>query len=401
MSLVIDSEFKNLLPPLTEEEYKALENDCIKNKIHEPIIVWKNIIIDGYNRYTIAQKNKLSFTTKKIQLKNRKEAKDWIIRNQLSRRNLTNEARSYYIGVLYRNTKQNKNNNLKYGIERQNLHIDTSKLVADRFGLSSRTVKNDLDIANVIDRIGIINPKIKNEILGGKKSITKMDLLKIAPLNDTDLRVVIYKLEGRRNIHLAIKALKQKNKKETIINEAKRKETKSNSHINIYTTKKRYRVIYIDPPFDYKFDTPAISTSKDHYPTMKIEEIKNLPIAKIAEKNSVLFFWSPSPLIEKSLDIVKSWGFTYKSMFVWDKVKHNIGHYNSVRHEILLLATKGSCLPDSNKLYNSVISIERGKHSEKPEEFRKLIEKMYISGNRIELFARKKVDKWDCWGYEI
>jgi N6-adenosine-specific RNA methylase IME4 len=58
-------------------------------------------------------------------------------------------------------------------------------------------------------------------------------------------------------------------------------------------------------------------------------------------------------------------------------------------------------LPDSNKLYNSVISIERGKHSEKPEEFRNLIDRMYISGNKIELFARKKVDKWDCWGYEI
>jgi N6-adenosine-specific RNA methylase IME4 len=402
VNLTIDFELKNLLPPLTEIEYKNLETDCVENGIKEPIIVWKNIIIDGHNRYSIAQKHKLTFTTKIMDFKSRKEVKNWIIKNQLSRRNLTNEARSYFIGVLYRSLKQNKINNLKSNINVKNLPVDTAQMIGDTFSLSSRTIRNNLDIANIIDRIGGINPKIKNEILQGTKPINKTDLLKMVSFNDDDLRVVMSKLEKRRNIHLAIKALNQKNVRENIIREAREKETKNNSFVNIHTTKKRYRVIYIDPPFNYEFDTPAITNSKDHYPTMSVEAIKTLPVSRIAEKNCVLFFWTPSPFIEKSLDIIKHWKFSYKSMFIWDKMKHNIGHYNSVRHEILLLATKGGCLPDTNKLYPSIMSIKRhGRHSEKPEEFRQLIDKMFISGNKIELFARKKVKKWDHWGYEV
>lgn len=79
-----------------------------------------------------------------------------------------------------------------------------------------------------------------------------------------------------------------------------------------------------------------------------------------------------------------------------------MGHYNSVRHELLLVCTKGSCTPENIKLFDSVQSIEKtSKHSEKPEEFREIIETLYPSGNRIELFARKKIDNWDSWGDEV
>jgi len=97
-------------------------------------------------------------------------------------------------------------------------------------------------------------------------------------------------------------------------------------------------------------------------------------------------------------EVIEAWGFKYKTSFVWDKIKHNMGHYNSVRHEFLLVCTKGSCLPDNKKLFDSVLSIEKTEHSNKPEEFRNIIDTLYIYGNRIELFARQKVDGWDSWG---
>ena len=78
-----------------------------------------------------------------------------------------------------------------------------------------------------------------------------------------------------------------------------------------------------------------------------------------------------------------------------------MGHYNSVRHEMLLIATKGSCMPDIPKLYDSVQSIERTGHSEKPEEFINIIDTIYPLGNRLELFARNKVEGWDVYGNEI
>jgi len=79
-----------------------------------------------------------------------------------------------------------------------------------------------------------------------------------------------------------------------------------------------------------------------------------------------------------------------------------MGHYNSVRHELLLIATKGSCIPDNVELFDSVQSIERtDRHSEKPEEFRKIIETLYIYGNKLELFARKSVEGWEVFGNEL
>ena len=79
-----------------------------------------------------------------------------------------------------------------------------------------------------------------------------------------------------------------------------------------------------------------------------------------------------------------------------------MGHYNSVRHELLLVATKGSCVPDNAKLFDSVQVIERtDKHSEKPEEFRGIVDTLYKHGNKLELFARKQVKGWFVYGYEI
>jgi site-specific DNA-methyltransferase (adenine-specific) len=128
-----------------------------------------------------------------------------------------------------------------------------------------------------------------------------------------------------------------------------------------------------------------------------------MPIKEICDKNSVLFLWATSPKLEQAFSIIREWGFEYKTSFVWDKVKHNFGYYNSIRHEFLLIAGKGSSTPDSKKLHDSVISIERSKvHSEKPEFFRDLIDELYTWGNRIELFHRGKEIKkgWDSWGNE-
>lgn len=164
----------------------------------------------------------------------------------------------------------------------------------------------------------------------------------------------------------------------------------------------KYRIIYADPPWSYGNDRTFYGGDQiSHYPSMTIEDLCKMPIVNIAEDNSVLFLWVTSPILQESFEVINAWGFKYKSSFVWDKIKHNMGHYNSVRHELLLICTKGSCLPDNSKLIDSVISIERTEHSEKPEEFRNIIDTLYTYGNRIELFARKKTEGWEVFGNEI
>lgn len=139
-----------------------------------------------------------------------------------------------------------------------------------------------------------------------------------------------------------------------------------------------------------------------HYPTMTVKAICDLPVKDMTDSNAVLFIWVTSPILPEVFKVITAWGFQYKSSFVWDKVKHNYGHYNSVRHEFLLIATRGSCTPDVSRLFDSVQSVERtGEHSEKPEEFRTIIETLYPHGKKLELFARMKISGWDCWGNQL
>jgi len=168
--------------------------------------------------------------------------------------------------------------------------------------------------------------------------------------------------------------------------------------------KGKYQVIYADPPWLYnqeqhskeKQDT-VLAT---HYPSMPTEEICNLPINDLGLDNSVLFLWTTSPKLFEAKQVIDAWGYEYKASMIWDKVKHNVGYYVSVRHEILLICTKGSCLPDNPKLHDSVITEERTEHSKKPDKFYEIIEDIY-KGSKIELFARKKRDGLDSWGNQL
>ena len=164
--------------------------------------------------------------------------------------------------------------------------------------------------------------------------------------------------------------------------------------------KGKYRVIYADPPWQYGDERSGMGGAVDHYLTMSLEEIKALPVKDLSEDNAVLFMWVTAPMLMKEgNEVLDAWGFTYKTNIVWDKVRANLGNYTSVRHEHLLIATKGSGVPDNTTRIDSVQTIERtGRHSEKPKEFRNIIETLYTYGNKIELFARKQTEGWDVYG---
>ena len=179
----------------------------------------------------------------------------------------------------------------------------------------------------------------------------------------------------------------------------------SDKYVDIYNTLEKFRVIYADPAWSYndKQNTPNLGGAEKHYGTMSNNDIYNLPVNNITEKDAVLFLWVTSPLLKEGMQTINSWGFNYKTSFIWDKVRHNMGHYNSVRHEFLLVATKGNCTPDNKKLHNSVQRIEKSeRHSEKPIEFLDIIDELYSYGNKIELFCRDiKKQNWYGWGNEL
>jgi N6-adenosine-specific RNA methylase IME4 len=168
----------------------------------------------------------------------------------------------------------------------------------------------------------------------------------------------------------------------------------------------KYRVIYADPPWSYNDarqtgDHRESTGALHHYSTMSNDELRALDIKSIAADDAVLFCWATFPLLPFGLELVKAWGFAYKTAFVWDKGAGAFGSYHNAAAELLLVCTRGSCTPDNDKKFDQVVSLPRGRHSAKPEEWRTLIDAMYPLGPRIELFRRGDAPEgWEVWGAE-
>tara|TARA_B100000519_G_scaffold24189_1_gene17103 strand:+ start:508 stop:1533 length:1026 start_codon:yes stop_codon:yes gene_type:complete len=296
---------------------------------------------------------------------------------------------------------------------------ELQNIIAEQKLRTQRILGNLLKESNVTKNVG--NRFIDGKTLAPSKTLSSIGInkqqssafQKIASLPQEifEEEIALAKEETNKRIELTtsrmITAAKnyQKEDKKKEWQEKVNKEPQTNSFIDIFNTNKKFRVIYADPPWSYNDKKKAHLTggATDHYQTMDLNEICDLPIKNLLEKDAVLFLWVTSPLLEDSFEVINKWGFKYKTSFIWDKVKHNMGHYNSVRHEFLLVATKGSCIPDNKKLYNSVQSIERNNnHSEKPIEFINIIDDLYNYGDKIELFARElKKDNWFGWGNEL
>lgn len=175
---------------------------------------------------------------------------------------------------------------------------------------------------------------------------------------------------------------------------------------------KKYSIIYADPPWSYrdkrdKYPRLCGGASR-HYQTMNIDDIKGIDIPSISEKNCMLFLWATFPNLREALEVISSWGFTYKTLaFSWIKTnKRNgkpffgIGYYTKSNCEVCLLGVKGRPIKQSNSV-SSVIISPREQHSKKPDEIRDRIISLCGDVPKIELFARHKSAGWDVWGNEI
>ena len=240
----------------------------------------------------------------------------------------------------------------------------------------------------------------------GKMPVSKDESSRARKIKNTEeekLEQIMHEIEERGEVITPNNVHKEIRKKENI--ERREKIKDQFSQAPQLQSKKTYRVIYADPPWLYdkgKELSDSYGDVSKHYPPMELQDICDLPVSELCDKNSVLFLWATAPKLPEALEVMKAWGFEYKTNVIWDKVGHNFGYYFSVRHEILLIGGKGSSTPDNRKLHDSVISIEKSKkHSEKPQYFKELINTLYTEGNKIELFCRESSLNFDAWGNEI
>lgn len=163
----------------------------------------------------------------------------------------------------------------------------------------------------------------------------------------------------------------------------------------------RYPVIYADPPWRYE-NPPIGATSRaieNHYPTMTLAEICAMPVRELAAEDAILYLWATAPKLAECMEVVKAWGFEYRTNMVWDKEKIGMGYHARNQHELLLIATRGDIPPpQAGTQFPSVYRAPRRAHSEKPKFFAKMIEGYYPGLQKIELFARSPRTGWSVWG---
>jgi N6-adenosine-specific RNA methylase IME4 len=163
----------------------------------------------------------------------------------------------------------------------------------------------------------------------------------------------------------------------------------------------KFSLILADPPWDDEFGRSDRSI-ENHYPTMHIEDICALPVSEIVHEHAMLFLWATPSMLQLAFNTCEAWGFKYRTKMIWRKPSIGLGKYVRQRHEALLICRRGEHpAPDPENLPESVIDADRTEHSEKPEIFHEIIERMYPGAEKIELFQRGVPRQgWVAWGAE-
>ena len=373
----IKDEFKKLIPALTNEEFKQLESNCLEEGIREKLITWNGFLIDGHNRYKIAEQWNLEFETESKSFDSEEDVKEWMILNQFGRRNLSNYQRSVLALELEDVFRVKAKENIS--IENKNRSTDLPMLAK----------RDSVDTRKELSKVA---------------SVSHGTLDKVKKIQEKAPEEVKAKLStGEVSINAAYKEIKKEEKKEE--RDKKIEEVKEKiKNENLITLDKKYHIIAIDPPWAYNekggFSSDDYDSQNNRgavdYPTMTVEQIKKINIP--SADDSVLFLWTTHAFLKDSFDILDNWGFEYKATIVWDKVKMGMGRNIRMQVEFCLLGVKGKPIIQGSS-ERDIITESRREHSRKPEAFYSMVERMCI-GNKLDYFSRQTRKNWEHYGAE-
>jgi|SRR5215211_241811 len=342
--------------PLTKDEYEALKDSIRQNGLYYRIIINdKGDVLDGHHRLKACQELRIYPRFEVKQFEDETQEEIFVIDTNVARRQLSD----YQKGEMLLSKKKPL----------------LEKIAKENMFLAGKGVK----LFTPLERV--------NEELAKQGDMSHMQLHKIETI-----------------MKKAPEDLKEKVRhKKTSINYAYSQVIRA-EYRDIpkpAPPEGQYDILYIDPPWSYDL-TFGRGAPENHYALMSDDDIRALYIP--ASENSILFLWATNPKLDIAIDVMKAWGFTYKTNITWVKDKIGTGYYVRGQHELLLIGVKGDGLgvPAEADRPNSIVEAERTEHSTKPEVFYEIIERMYPGRTRIEMFARGKVKRegWKTWGAE-
>jgi N6-adenosine-specific RNA methylase IME4 len=374
LPMKILQELESLIPPLSNEEFKQLERNILEEGIREPLITWNGILIDGHNRYRIAQEHDINYETLEKEFDNIFFVKVWMIYNQFGRRNLSNYQRSVLALEL--------EDVFKEKAKEKQIRKPESVIQISEEQNSIVSIKEVAKLANV-----------------SHDTIAKVKKIEANATPEVKARLNT----GTMSINEAYKEIKKEEKKVERV-ELIQKQIEDIEEGLLPDLIGLFDVVSVDPPWPYEGESKNI-TSFDSvgrrvanpYPEMSIEQIKNIELPLM--DNAVVLLWTTHKFLPDAFEILKEWNLDYKATLVWNKEKIGMGAWFRMQCEFCLVGIKGKPYWE-NTLYRDIITEARREHSRKPDSFFEMIEKITM-GNRLEYFSREKREGWKVFGNDI
>lgn len=366
----------NVFPLMPEATLNALTADIRAHGLRRAIVLYEGRVLDGRNRLKACR---LAGVKPRFERYTGDDPLSYVISANMHRRDLTQSQRAMiHVNLLPAQEAEAKDR------QRQGrARLPSAKVagrardhVASAAGVSGRYIAD-------AKKIKMEAPDIVGFVWDGTLTIPEAKFLLKLPKAGRGKVVSQKRVKPTLNISLAVQAYSDK--------QILRKAT------NLANVQGRYSCILADPPWA---ERPS-GNRPPTYPRMTMEELKALPLAQKAADDSILFLWTTSGRLPDALELMRSWGFTYRRDIMWCKEHRGLGHWARTEHEQLLIGTRGNLPAPFNKP-GSVIHAPVRAHSQKPDEIYDVIEGMYpgVKMKRLEMFARTARDGWTAWGCE-
>lgn len=395
MVIIIDEEFKNLIQPLTEDEFKGLEESIIKEGCRDKLVLWGNTLIDGHNRYSICQKHGIPFETMQKDFASRDDVLLWMIDTQFSRRNLDAPDRILLAQkkapILERLAREKQLKTLKQNSENRFVQMDKTE--------------NAVEEPKTIEPISKPEPTTAPKLIHVREEVAKIagvssgTVARFEQVQKKKPELIDGIRKGEISINQAYQTVKRAEKEAIRETERQENAVKVEKLSSPLEAQGLFQTIVIDPPWDWgdEGDVNQFGRAKPDYHTMPIDEIAKMPINKIADENCHLYLWVTNRSLPKAFRLIEEWGFRYITCLTWVKPYFGMGNYFRGSTEQVLFAVKGS-QPLKRKDVGTHFNAPRGnEHSAKPDEFYHLVETCSYAPY-IDIFGRKERSGWSVWG---
>jgi N6-adenosine-specific RNA methylase IME4/ParB-like chromosome segregation protein Spo0J len=371
----------DIFPLVEGAEFDELVADIREHGLHEPIVVFEDKILDGRNRYRACEAAGVEPT---FTAYTGDDPIAYVVSLNLRRRHLDESQRAMVAAKLA---------TLKLGDNQHSEGLPIGRS-SELLNVGERTVAR----AREVQEHG--TPELVSAVERGAVSVSAA--ADVATLPVQEQREIVARGEGE-----ILRAAQDIRARKAEIRRAERIErlAATCNQSTPFPSDRRYAVLYADPPWRFNVYNEECGIERaagNHYSTMSLDEICALPILSLASPDAALFMWTTVPHLRESFDVLVAWGFEYKTNIVWVKDKIGLGYFVRNQHELLLVATRGDMpSPSPANRPPSVISAPRREHSRKPDEAYEIIERMYPTLPKIELFARQTRSGWAAWGNEV